>query len=93
MRDAIREAVREKREAIKEAEAYAKEHKGEFIGVFDDPNNERSNSFDFHNTHFSRKRFRSGKTGYIGTPSQEFFDIWRQKKDELKHCSHLSAKS
>jgi hypothetical protein len=77
--------------AIKEAEKYAIEHKGIFLGVFDSPERKRSKFFDFAGIHF-RESVKNGKTFFVGIVTEEFWKLWREKKEELKQEGYRVSK-
>lgn len=77
--------------AVEEAKRYAKEAKGIFEGVNDSPQGIRSNSFEFAGVHFKRKQMKSGLK-YIGKATDEFFKLWREKKEELRSQGYSVSK-
>jgi len=73
----------DEKEAIRKAKSYAKENNFGFIGVLDSPLCERAKYFDRFNIHFTSRR-KKGKVFFMGIASPEFWDEWRNNKEQLK---------
>lgn len=78
--------------AIKEAKAYVEEHGGTFIGVENSPRFKRAGFFDAFGMHFTQRR-KQGKTFFMATePSQEFWDAWKQRKEDMRNAGFSVSK-
>ena len=77
-------------EAIKEAKEYANANGAVFAGVSDSPRFKRAKTFEAFGIHFIQRR-KKGKTFFVGKiPTQEFWDAWRNNKEEMKKTFSVS---
>jgi len=78
--------------AIKEATEYAKEHDGNFTGISDSPQYKRATFFEAFGIHFTQRR-KQGKTFFMATsPTNEFWDAWRTKKEDMRKAGFSVSK-
>jgi hypothetical protein len=78
----------EKSKAILEARKWALDNHKIYTGIDVEPKNSRADFFEFAGVHFTRKNSKNGSVLYFGKitseHSQEFWNVWREQKDELK---------
>jgi len=77
--------------ALKAAQEYANEHGGTFEGIDQAPRFKKSTSFDMYGMHFAEKR-KHGKAFFMGIASQDFWQEWREKKEEMKQSGFSVSK-
>lgn len=74
----------DKDKAIAEAKAYAEERGKDFTGIEDSPMFKKSEHFEVAGVEFKIIQTKNKKWMHIGTPTPEFWNLWREKKQELK---------
>lgn len=79
----IKNLSADKDKAVAEAKQYAKRHNMDFGGVFNSPRFKRAEHFEKYGITFKHKR-KKGKSYYQGFATPEFWDAWKENKEQIK---------
>lgn len=70
-------------EAVQKAKNYASEHKLNFTGIQKSPTRKRAEHFEAFGISFKPK-LKNGKAYYYGEATQEFWESWKNNKEQMK---------